>query len=176
MKTKPTQQELLEYLDYSTDSGILTWIKRPSKKIHLGTRAGSDSQEGYRFLYFKGNKYPEHHIVWCIVYGSFPNHQIDHIDQVRDNNRINNLREVTVAENARNRSRAKSQLDEVGIWWCKRRQRYIAEITFNGKKVFQRAFVDINEAIQSRKAKAIELGFHDNHGNSNQLNNRKYHD
>lgn len=173
--TKATQQELQEYLSYAPNTGILIWLKRPSRKIHEGERAGSLDPSGYRYLYFKGKRYPEHHIIWCLVYGDYPPHQIDHIDQNRSNNKLNNLRAVTKAQNARNRSRANSTLDEVGIWYCKRRHRYIAEITMDGKKVYQKSFTDIDQAIQERKAKALELGFHDNHGKSNQ-SNRKYYD
>ena len=54
--------------------------------------------------------------------------------------------------------------DRSSIWYCRRRQRYIAEITYNQKKVYQRSFIDIDEAISHRKAKLLELGFHPNHG------------
>ena len=166
MMTKPTQKELLEYLSYDADTGILTWIKKPSKKIVLNSRAGSQTETGYRTLYFKGKKYQEHHVIWCIVHGQFPTMQIDHIDQDRSNNAINNLREVSQSENSRNRARARrTRLGEVGIWWCRRRRKYVAEITLNRKKVYQKTFDDIDDAIRERKAKALELGFHENHGN-----------
>ena len=93
-----------------------------------------------------------------------PKHEINYINQIRDDNRISNLRQVTRSENQRNKTRKDSRVDEVGIWWCRRRKRYIAEITLNGKKVYQKSFKDIDEAIQQRKAKALELGFHENHG------------
>ena len=164
--SKPSQELLLEYLKYNPTNGHLTWVKKPSKKTVLNSRAGSDTKSGYRTLFFQGKKYQEHHIVWCIVHGQFPTHQIDHIDQVRSNNIHTNLREVTQSENSRNRSRAKNtRLDEVGIWECKRRRKYVAEITVDGKKVYQRTFDNIDDAIRERRAKALELGFHENHGN-----------
>lgn len=172
---KPTQETLKEFLSYDPNTGELTWIKKPSKKTVLNSRAGGSSVEGYRSFTFKGKKYPEHHIVWCWVYGFYPEHQLDHINQVRDDNRIINLREVTKSENARNRARGESQLDEAGIWYCQRRQRYVAEITLNGKKVYQKTFIDIDQAIEERRAKAIELGFHENHGKSNNLKERKFY-
>lgn len=162
---KPTQSLLLEYLKYDPATGILTWIKKPSKKTVLNSRAGSETANGYRTLFFQGKKYQEHHVVWCIVHGQFPTLQIDHIDQNRSNNRISNLREVTQSENSRNRARARfTRLDEVGIWYCRRRRKYVAEITLNGKKVYQKTFDDIDDAISQRKAKALQLGFHENHG------------
>lgn len=164
--SKPTQEELREYLAYDSLTGHLTWVKRPSKRIHIGTRAGNlNKSSGYRQLVFNGKNYPEHHIVWCIHNGEFPTHQIDHINQVRDCNLIENLREVTQAENSRNRSRnSKTHLDEAGIWYCRRRYKYVAEITYEGKKVYQRTFDGIEDAIKARKQELTKLGFHENHG------------
>jgi len=173
---KPTQSELAEYLSYDPSTGELTWIKKAGNSTVLGSRAGSTSKSGYRRLTFKGKNYQEHHVIWCLVYGSFPADQIDHEDQVRDNNALYNLKAVTKAENARNRARqSNTYLDEAGIWFCKRRKRYIAEITHQGKKVFQKSFKEIEDAIQERAAKAEELGFHENHGKSNN-SNRKFYD
>lgn len=155
---------LFEYLRYNETKGEFTWIKRPNKNIHLHTRAGTKNSAGYRVISLFGKRYLEHRLAWFYVHGEMPKHEIDHINQIRDDNRISNLRQVTRSENQRNKTRKDSRVDEVGIWWCRRRKRYIAEITLNGKKVYQKSFTDIDEAIQQRKAKALELGFHDNHG------------
>lgn len=156
-----------EYLDYDETTGHLTWIKKPSKKTMLNSRAGSiHKSSGYRQVYFMGKTYPEHRLIWLWVHGVFPTHEIDHINHIRDDNRLCNLRQVTHAQNSRNRTRQRTRIDEAGIWYCRRRKRYIAEITFNQKKVFQHSFIDIDEAISQRKAKLIELGFHENHGDS----------
>lgn len=154
-----------EYLDYDEITGHLTWIKKPSKKTMLNSRAGSSHKSsGYRQVYFMGKTYPEHRLIWFWVYGEYPEHEIDHINHIRDDNRLCNLRQVTHAQNCRNRTRQRTRIDEAGIWYCRRRKRYIAEITFNQKKIFQRSFDDIDEAISQRKAKLLELGFHENHG------------
>lgn len=108
--------------------------KRPSKNIHLHARAGTLDKNGYRYISLLGKRYPEHRLIWCLVHGQFPDGDIDHINQIRDDNRLENLRVVSKAENARNRTRKNSRLDEVGIWWCKTRKRYVAEITKNGKR------------------------------------------
>lgn len=155
---------LFEYLRYNETKGEFTWIKRPNKNIHLHTRAGTKNSAGYRVISLFGKRYLEHRLAWFYVHGEMPEHEIDHINQIRDDNRISNLRQVTRSENQRNKTRKDSRVDEVGIWWCRRRKRYIAEISLNGKKVYQKSFTDIDEAISARKAKALELGFHDNHG------------
>ncbi len=173
MKSKPSQELLLEYLAYDPNTGHLTWIKKAGNSTVLNSRAGSTSKSGYRRLMFKGKQYQEHHVIWCMVHGYFPPEQLDHDDQVRDNNRISNLIEVTQSENSRNRARRNTSIDEAGIWYCKRRRRYIAEITFEGKKVFQKSYQDIEQAIEERQAKLKEYGFNENHGKSNH-SNRKF--
>lgn len=162
-----SHKTLTEYLRYDKHTGEFTWIKRPNKNIHLHTRAGTlDKKTGYRTITLFGKRYSEHRLVWFYVHGEMPTNTIDHINQIRDDNRLGNLRQVTKSENQRNKTRRDSRLDEIGIWWCKRRRRYVAEITLNGKKVYQRTFTDIDEAINARKQKALELGFHANHGQS----------
>lgn len=159
---------LKEYLSYDLNTGHLTWIKRPSKNIFINTRAGSKSSTGYRTIKFLGKTYQEHRLIWAIYYNEIPIYDIDHINHIRDDNRIINLRQVTKSQNARNQSKRSNHLNEAGIWYCKRRQRYIAQIQsrINGrvKSLWQKSFTDIDEAITQRKAKAIELGFHYNHG------------
>lgn len=165
-KAQVTQALLKEYLDYNPNTGILTWIKKPSKRANMGQRAGSlVPKSGYRSINFFGRSYPEHHVVWCWYYGEWSELFIDHIDHVRDNNRIHNLREVTALQNAQNkRKRENTHVNEAGIWYNKRRKRYVAEISVKGKKVFQQSFVDVEDAIKARRAKLKELGFHSNHG------------
>lgn len=165
-KSDITQALVKEYLDYDPQTGELIWIKKPSKRANLRTRAGSlVSTTGYRSIALFGKSYPEHHVVWLWYHGYWPKQQLDHIDHIRNNNRISNLREVTVGENARNRTRRQNtRTDEAGIWFNRISKRYVAEITKDGKKVYQASFVDIEDAITARKAKLIEHGFHANHG------------
>ena len=51
-----------------------------------------------------------------------------------------------------------------GVWYNKRRNRYVAEITMDGKRVYQKSFVTAAEAVETRRKKLIELGFSENHG------------
>lgn len=162
-----TQQQIAKVLKYDPTTGTLIWISNlHSKRAIPNSRAGSlVSTTGYRSITLFGRSYLEHHLIWFITYGVWPQGQIDHINQQRDDNRIINLREVTKSENARNRSRnPHSKLGEHGVWYNKRTNKYVAEITLNGKKVYQKSFDDIDEAINTRKEVSIQLGFHENHG------------
>jgi hypothetical protein len=63
-------------------------------------------REGYKLLNIRiGNRRNEislHHIAWALVFGRFPK-QIDHINGIKTDNRLANLREVTTSENDENR-------------------------------------------------------------------------
>ena len=167
LKTKAelTQELLKVSLAYNPFSGEFVWIsKKYSKTVKRGSIAGSVGKTGYRHIKLYGTKYLEHHLAWFYVYGVWPT-QIDHIDQDRSNNRIANLREVTVAENARNRGIPSNNVTGAqGVRWCNQKNKWKAEIRMDGKKVFQRVFDNFDEAVEAREAKLLELGFHPNHG------------
>ena len=162
-----TVELVKQVLNYDPNTGNLTWASSlHSKRMLSGQRAGSLIKgTGYRQVTFMGSTYKEHRLIWFMQTGEWPKGEIDHINQIRSDNRWANLREVSKAENARNRGRnPHSKVGEVGIWYNKRTFKYVAEITYNGKKVFQKSYDNVEDAIRERKAKAIELGFHDNHG------------
>lgn len=162
-----TQELIAKVLKYDALSGTLIWISNlHSKCVVPNSRAGSlVKSTGYRNISLFGRTYLEHQLVWFICNGAWPKGQIDHINQIRDDNRIVNLRDVSKADNARNRSRnPNSKLGEHGIWFNIRTNKYVAEITLNGKKVYQKSFDDIDVAINERRIKSLELGFHTNHG------------
>lgn len=76
--------------------------------------------------------------VWKRHFGDIPeNFEIDHIDNDTTNNDISNLRLATRAENARNRPKwnksdgSPTTSKYKGVYWCKRRERWISQIRYN---------------------------------------------
>ena len=161
-----TQDFLREVLDYNPESGWLTWkSKKYSKRVKRGARAGMLKNTGYRVIKVFGVSYQEHHLIWFWVNGVWATDQIDHINQERSDNRIANLRQVTKAENARNRGLLDSNTSGYqGIWFDYSKGKWKAEITLDGRKIYQKHFNDIEEAAEAREAKLLEFGFHINHG------------
>lgn len=118
MKLKPltdlTQSELKRRLHYDPDTGIFTWKPRPEKdfktksayalycKRYEGKTAWSKDTYGYFRIHISGKTFKAHRLAWLYVYGQFPDGEIDHINQVKDDNRICNLRDVTMADQNRN--------------------------------------------------------------------------
>lgn len=99
-----TQELLKEYLHYDPETGIFTWIKKtgPRMNIKVGSEAGRIMVSGYVSIGLFGKGYRAHRLAWLYVYGTFPINTIDHINGIKTDNRIANLRDVTHFQNVRN--------------------------------------------------------------------------
>jgi len=58
--------------------------------------------QGYWYIGVGGKQYPAHRLAWFYVHGKWPNGDIDHINRIRDDNRIVNLRDTTTSKNLHN--------------------------------------------------------------------------
>lgn len=70
-------------------------------KANAGRPVGYVDSAGYISIYYKGLNLKAHRIAWVVYYGGWPNDVIDHINGVKSDNRIENLRDVTQSENGR---------------------------------------------------------------------------
>lgn len=97
-----TAEELREMLDYDPETGVFKWRKSKCNRVKTGDVAGTYTEKGYVRIRVLGRMYRAHRLAWLYVHGVWPQDQIDHINGIRDDNRIENLREATNAENQRN--------------------------------------------------------------------------
>ena len=171
-KTDLTQDFLKTVLDYNPDTGHLTWkTKKYSKSVFKGHRAGSVHKSGYRLITLFGTTYREHQLIWFYVHGYWAE-IIDHINQQTDDNRLCNLREVSHAENMKNLPLYKNSSTGIqGIYLNKYKDTWTSIIKHKGKKVFQKQYPydELDRAIEERRAKLDELGFHINHGKRKEI-------
>src|SRR5215510_1403832 len=91
--------ELKKLLSYDEKTGLFRW-RVPRKGSERG-RVGSYNL-GYIDIRLLGRKYWAHRLAWFYVYGRWPS-LLDHINRVKSDNRISNLREVSQKENCNNR-------------------------------------------------------------------------
>ena len=83
-----------------------------------------------------------HHFAWYCVNGNCDTNEIDHINGVRDDNRICNLRNVNHTQNQWNRTKAR------GYTWNKPLNKWQSKITLNDKSIHLGYFTTEEEARQ----------------------------
>lgn len=132
-----TQEILREHFRYEPETGHLFWAKPDSKnRRNLIDPIGFRDKDGYLVtctsLGGKPKNYRVHRLVWVYVHGQITNH-IDHINGIRDDNRLCNLREVTHQQNMMNRVRHKSKSAFRGIYAYGNKRGWVAQISVNGR-------------------------------------------
>lgn len=104
-----------------------------------------------------------HHVIWCYVYGVWPK-EVDHINGVRNDNRLANLRLVNRQTNMQNSSLGtRNKSGVIGVRQMES-GKWLAEICINRKNVVLGRYETIEEAALIRKNAEIIAGFHPNHG------------
>jgi len=119
---------LRELLSYNRNTGVFTWRTKPNRRIVVGTIAGTPHSRGYINISFKGKPQLAHRLAWLHVHGAWPEQDIDHINGVRNDNRLRNLRLATRSENMQNTRNAR------GVFLFKRTGRWRADIQVNKVK------------------------------------------
>ena len=177
-KVLPDAEYLRNVLLYNEQTGELIWKSRPRthfktqsafvrwNKLHANTPAFKCSEKtGYRSGMLDGVSYYAHRIIWAIAHGPIPSGEIDHINGIRYDNRLINLRLVTRLENTQNRKvRSDSKTGVPGVYWEKACNKWRAEIKANKKRISLGVFDILEDAIAARKDAERRYGFHPNHG------------
>jgi len=142
-----TQEFIKEILNYDADTGIFTRKIRTANCVKIGDIAGTKDTKGYIQIRIKKVKYSAHRMAWLYVYGYLPTLQIDHINCIKDDNRIANLREATQSQNMVNRNLLnKNTSGIVGVNWHKKSKKWRARCTINGKRFNLGDFSSIDDA------------------------------
>ena len=156
-KLLPSQEDLCRLFEYR--EGNLYWKFKPANHIKIGDKAGClIKTTGYIALKINNVPYQLHRIIWAYHYGAIPsNLQIDHTDGNKVNNIIENLRLATQSQNNSNNKRAyrNSKSNVLGVFWSKRRSRWVAQITFK-RKIHLGYFINQEDAIAARKAAELQ--------------------
>lgn len=153
-----TQNRLHELLNYDPSSGEFTW-----KKYRHGANktliAGRLHHRGYRMICVDYKTYLAHRLAWLYVYGHFPKNEIDHINRVKDDNRLCNLREADRFINLKNTKISKNNSSGTkGVSFNKRSKKWHSYISIKGKINHIGFFNNLADATQARKLCEIILG------------------
>lgn len=144
---------------FTSDIQYKIWNKRFAHREAFTANSG----QGYRQGAVLGVMLKAHRVCWALHYGEWPNNQIDHINHDRSDNRIANLRTVTISENCRNRSLpCNNNSGHVGV--SRNGIKWKARLKMNGVDHYLGLFNTIEDAVAARNKANSANGFHRNHG------------
>lgn len=95
------------HLIFRYDDGVLRWRQSLSGKSRIANAvAGHVNDDGYVVVETGGKAIGAHRIIWLMHYGEWPAGEIDHLNGIRSDNRIENIRDVVRVTNTENRRSA----------------------------------------------------------------------
>lgn len=151
-----TQQQLKSVIKYVPICGLFLYTKNYPGTLKGGTVASRHAADGYEYVSIYGKSYRAHRVAWLYTYGEWPPSQIDHVDGNPSNNRLENLRLATNAQNQQNRKIASNNTSGAkGV--TKTGERFSARIGIGGKSKHLGTFGTVNAAADAYKAAAEEL-------------------
>ncbi|WPK42223.1 hypothetical protein [Escherichia phage vB-EcoS-XT34] len=151
--------------------GSLYWLEAKDKSKSFnhrlsGKKIGTVMKDGYMRFRFNDKAYSCSRVTWEYFNGEIPiGMEIDHINHIRDDNRIENLRLVSRSDNQKNLSISKNNKSGVtGVTYHKPSGLWSARINSGGRRFELGYYKTIEEARLARIDAQNEFGFHDNHG------------
>ena len=157
-----SRDRLLEALDYDPDTGAFKWKAPSSRRVRVGDVAGNLCSNGYLRVCIDKREYLLHRLAWLYVHGEIPPCEIDHINRIRTDNRIKNLRPADANENRANATiRRDNKSGTKGVSWNSRKGRWYASICFRGVRRFVGSFEILSdaEAVMVRVRKEVHGEF-----------------
>ena len=130
-----------------------------------GIQAGGFDAYGYRVIKIAYKAYKEHRLIWLLVYGRLPNKDLDHINGIKDDNKIGNLREATKSENLYNKKGIGGSSKYKGVSFNTRLQNYVAYASLNKERYHLGTF-----ECEIAAAKAYDGFANRNFGNYKRIN------
>ena len=160
--------EVRDLIDYNPDTGVLTWKTRSNLKPKAGSwnerNAGNvlstRDSKGYIVIQIYKKKYRAHRIAWLIHYGEWPKLNLDHKNLDKTDNRIENLREATVAQNGHNVGlTTRNSSGHRGIYWHKLANKWSVSICVNRKGMYLGLYEKLGDAVVVRcEAERLHYG------------------
>ena len=157
MKNKyPALSALRSMFRYDPDTGDIFWAAPGKGKIKKKP-AGTQELSGYKGIVINGRRIRAHIIAWALYYNKWPDSQLDHINGIRSDNRILNLREATNSQNGKNlKIKSNNKSGFTGVTYDKINKKWRATIKIDGKQKNLGRYLDIEDAVFARKKAEIK--------------------
>lgn len=136
MFTKPdiTADELREWFHYDSETGDVCWKRRPANNVKVGVPIRAKNTSGYYHVGYKRKVYVLHRLIWLMHYGEWPEFEVDHINLIKTDNRLSNLRLATKGQNQANTPKGDGFTSKYkGVCWKKSNKCWTAQISHDGK-------------------------------------------
>ena len=131
-----TKEYLREMFDYNPSTGDVVWKVKTSIRNKIGEKVGTLNKSGYYIVTINYKRYRLHRLIWVYIHGGVPNTMdIDHVNGVGSDNRLENLRIATRSQNNSNIGRRKSATTSKykGVCFDKSRNKWTAQMDNLGK-------------------------------------------
>lgn len=138
-------------LKYDPGSGVFTWVR-------TGREAGCLRADGYRLIRVGGRLHYAQRLAFKMMGQPVPRF-VDHINGIPSDNRWNNLRPATHAQNMANARRKKTNISSryKGVSWVKRDRMWKARITVGRRPIQIGTFIDEHTAARAYNAAALRF-------------------
>jgi hypothetical protein len=169
MMTELDAEVARQLVDYDPATGQMKWKPRdrswfPSDcsykhfaNMYANKTAGGYRPNGYLQIKILQKMFLAHRIAWLIHYGRMPKSDIDHINGIIDDNRIENLREATKSQNQLNAFVVRGSVRHKGVRFSRYHGKYHASATLGGGKQKHLGYFDNPEKAHEAYCRATAL-------------------
>ena len=158
-----TQSKLKELFNYNPITGIFTNKVARNARAKINDTAGALNSNGYIVFQVNKTKIYAHRAAWMYTHGFWPNAEIDHINRVRNDNRLVNLRLANRLENSHNTGKhAKSISGHKGVAWHSRNKKWQVQMRVRGTHYYIGQFSELQDAVNARLQAEKKLYANDN--------------
>lgn len=158
MSQNLTVERLREVLSYDPDTGIFRRKLATAQRLSVGDIAGSKNDQGYLLIMVDRVRYKAHRLAWFYVNDEWPPHDVDHINGIRDDNRLANLRLATRAQNKANQVTYKNNSTGFkGVSFHKKNRCFVSYINRDKVRRYLGSFPSAEDAHAAYCSAATEV-------------------